>query len=167
VGALLDAVGFDWGATHIELMLTDEGPRLVEINPRLVGAKIPRLVSQALGRSMHADLIAVHLGQAPARTSGDAPADVGVIRWIVASRPGPLAAIQLPERNDARIRCVEILKQPGEPVGPPFENADRIGYVMVCDRDRQAAEQLADRFVAQSVVELQGAVRAEALVPAC
>src|SRR5450631_1720890 len=35
--AALDAVGFDWGATHMELMITSQGPRVIEINPRLVG----------------------------------------------------------------------------------------------------------------------------------
>ena len=62
VCGLLDAVGFDWGAAHIEIMLTADGPRLVEINPRLVGAKISRLVSHAFGRSLHAELIDLHLG---------------------------------------------------------------------------------------------------------
>ena len=61
----LDAVGFNWGAAHIELMLTDDGPRIIEINPRLVGAKIARLVGYALGRSVHEDLIEVHLGRWP------------------------------------------------------------------------------------------------------
>jgi len=43
--SILNAVGYDCGATHIEIMLTAEGPRLVEINPRLVGAKIARLMA--------------------------------------------------------------------------------------------------------------------------
>jgi predicted ATP-grasp superfamily ATP-dependent carboligase len=40
---LLDAIGFDHGAAHIELMLTTNGPAPIEINPRLVGARIGRL----------------------------------------------------------------------------------------------------------------------------
>ena len=159
VQALLDAVGFDWGATHTELMLTDDGPQLIEINPRLVGAKIPRLVGDTLGRSVHADLIALHLGQAlPAAPA--LPAAVGALRWIVADRAGPLAAVQLPDGTDERIRRVEILKQPGDWVAPPFENADRIGYVMVCGTERREAEQLAERFVAQTRVVLGSAVAA-------
>src|SRR5664280_134569 len=48
VVSLLDAVGFNWGAAHTELMLTVEGLHVIEINPRLVGAKIARLVSHSL-----------------------------------------------------------------------------------------------------------------------
>jgi predicted ATP-grasp superfamily ATP-dependent carboligase len=47
---LLDALGFDQGAAHIEIMLTAERPALIEINPRLVGARTARLLSAALGR---------------------------------------------------------------------------------------------------------------------
>ena len=154
VVALLDAVGFDWGATHIELMLTAEGPRLIEINPRLVGAKISRLVSHSLGHSLHADLIAVHLGEDRPGVPAVAPG-VGAIRWIVAGQRGVLGSVRLPVWTDERIRCVEILKQPGDPVWPPFENADRIGYVMACASSAAEAESLADRFVADSHVEFQ------------
>jgi hypothetical protein len=38
-------------------------------------------------------------------------------------------------------------------VRPPFENADRIGYVMVSGR-RAEAEEVADRFVAEARVRL-------------
>lgn len=154
---LLDAVGFDHGATHIELMLTSDGPRLIEINPRLVGARIARLASLTLGHSVHADLIAAHLGQSPERPAAP-PGRVGVIRWIVATRRGVLKKVRLPDWFDECIRCVEVLKLPGDDVGPPFENADRIGYVMVCGPDRREAEQLADRFVADTLVVLQAAL---------
>ena len=156
VVALLDAVGFDWGASHIELMLTAEGPQLIEINPRLVGAKISRLVSHSLGRSLHADLIAVHLGEDPPMAAGVAPGE-GAIRWIVAGRRGVLGSVRLPVWTDERIRSVEILKQPGDPVWPPFENADRIGCVMACATTAADAEDLAERFVADCRVELQAA----------
>lgn len=152
VQALLDAVGFDWGATHIELMLTDQGPRLIEINPRLVGARISRLVSLALGRSLHADLIAVHLGQDPG-TPDPAATAVGAIRWIVAGQRGVLDGVRLPAWSDARIRAVDVLKCPGDEVGPPFENADRIGYVMTCAPGAAEAEGLAERFVADCRVD--------------
>jgi biotin carboxylase len=152
--SLLDAVGFDWGATHTELMLTAEGPRLIEINPRLVGAKIPRLVGLALDRSIHEDLIVLHLGEGLPSISKDSSM-VAVSRWIVADQVGVLEYVELPEWQDGRIRSVEILKKPGDNVRPPLENADRIGYVMVCAPTRSEAEQLADNFVLQTSVKLK------------
>ena len=64
-------------------------------------------------------------------------------------------SLTIPEWQDARIRSVEILKKPGDSVRPPFENADRIGYVMVCAPTRSEAEQLADNFVLQTTVKLK------------
>jgi len=147
--AVLDGVGYDWGAAHIELMLTGSGPRLIEINPRLVGAKIARLVNLTLCRSIHADLIALHCGEIvdDVLSHGD---QIGVTRWIVAVRPGILAGVELAAGQDARIRDVELTKLPVAHVRPPLDNADRIGYVMVCANDRSEAEAVADHFVADS-----------------
>jgi len=153
VFSILDAVGFDWGAAHTELILTDKGPFLIEINPRLVGAKIPRLIGLALDRSLHADLIALHAGEAPARAP-QALGRVAVTRWVVAGSAGVLDRVHLASSSDPRIRSVEILKHPGDPVRIPMENSDRIGYVMVCDSERAAAEELAERFVSQTHCQL-------------
>ncbi|XXT17134.1 ATP-grasp domain-containing protein [Sorangium sp. So ce429] len=46
---VLDAFGIKEGASHNEVMLTPAGPALIEINPRLAGAQIPRLAAIALG----------------------------------------------------------------------------------------------------------------------
>ena len=155
VFAALDAVGFDCGAAHTEIMLTSEGPRLVEINPRLVGARIPRLMSYALGRPVHQDLIDLHLGRDLRGAPQQQERRVAVTRWIVASQTGILDAIVLPSWRDARIRDVALFKQPGDWVRQPFENADRLGYVMVACASRAEAEQLAERFVADARVVLR------------
>jgi biotin carboxylase len=151
---VLDAVRFDWGAAHLELMMTADGPRLVEINPRLVGAKIPRLVGHALNRSIHAELIALHAGEAVLVAANSPAETVAVLRWIVADRPGLLEAIDLPPQSDPRIRCVELLKNPGDDVRPPIENADRLGYVMACGLVRSELERLAEDFVAGARIKL-------------
>jgi biotin carboxylase len=148
VFALLDAVEFDCGATHIELMLHADGLSLIEINPRLVGAKIPRLINLACKRSIHSDLIDLHLGRAVAPFSQ--AAEVAVTRWLVANETATLANVQLPTKADPRIACVEILKRIGDPVRPPMENADRIGYVMSCASTRVEADTTAEDFINES-----------------
>jgi hypothetical protein len=153
---VLDAVGYDWGAAHLEIMRTTKGPRLVEINARLVGAKMPRLVGHVLGRSMHADLVSLHLGQAPAANL-EAPRAAGAIRWFMADRAGELMDMTMPAKTDPHVRCIEWIKQPGDWVQPPFENADRLGYVMTCAEDRLQAEASADRLVAGSSVSIRAA----------
>ncbi len=156
VFSLLDAVDFDFGAAHIEIILTDTGPQLIEINARLVGAKLPRLMSFALGKSVYAGLIDLHLGIPDAFGLCDTGM-VAVTRWIVAEHHGLLASVTLPQWQDARIRCVEILKVSGDYVRPPTENADRIGYVMVCAPSQAEAECIADKYVSECVCYLKSA----------
>jgi biotin carboxylase len=160
VHAVLDAVGFDWGATHIELMLTDDGPRLVEVNARLVGARIPRLINHALGRSVHQDLIDVHLGRWTPHATTSAPARCAATRWITASEPGVFDGLQWPRWTDPGVCGVDVVKQPGDPVRPPFENVDRIACVMTSGASREDAERLAARYVADTTVLTREAVEA-------
>lgn len=146
----LDAVGFDWGAAHVELILTAQGPRLVEINARLVGAKIPRLISLALGHSVHQDLIDVHLGRTPARDDAAKVHCVAATRWVTAPVAGVLEALTLPDWSDPGLRSVEVFARAGDHVHPPFENADRLACVMTTGATAQAAQALAERFVADT-----------------
>jgi biotin carboxylase len=151
VFSLLDAVDFNCGATHIELMLHEDGISLIEINPRLVGAKIPRLISLACKRSIHSDLIDVHLGRSLVPFSE--ASEVAVTRWLVADQNATLGSIELPATHDPRISCVELLKHAGDPVRRPMENVDRIGYVMSCAATRHEAETAAEYFVENSVIK--------------
>lgn len=149
---LLDAIGFADGAAHIELMLTDEGPQLVEINPRLVGARIARLISAARGRSVHRDLIALHVeGVLP--TPARRPAHA-VTRWLAAPEAGILGAISVPSCEDPGFVGATILAKPGNVVTPPFDNADRLGCVVTAGPDRAAAEALAELLIAGSCIEV-------------
>ena len=47
----LDAVGFRFGAAHVELMLTGDGPRLIELNARPHGGGQPQYCRVATGDS--------------------------------------------------------------------------------------------------------------------
>ncbi|HET8641428.1 MAG TPA: ATP-grasp domain-containing protein [Pseudonocardiaceae bacterium] len=50
-GAVLDAVGMRYGATHVELMQTPDGPRLIELNARPHGGGQPMFCRVATGDS--------------------------------------------------------------------------------------------------------------------
>jgi ATP-grasp domain/L-amino acid ligase C-terminal domain 2 len=153
--AMLDAVQFEWGAAHIEVMVTDEGPRLIEINPRLVGAKIARLMSCALDFSVHELLIDVHLGFWPANGLNKAHFKPAVTRWVVAQQEGILDKVVVPQVLHPAVKHFEILIREGARVSPPFENVHRLGYVMTCDENREIAEQVAQDFVNQSKIYLK------------
>ena len=152
--SILNAVGYDCGATHIEIMLTAEGPRLVEINPRLVGAKIARLMAFSLKKSVHELLIDLHLGIWSIDQLEPSAMQPSVTRWVISQEMGTLKSIQLPSWEDEGIKCVEMLSRAGDRVSFPFENSQRLGYVMTSCNSRQDAEALAERFVSDTKIVL-------------
>ena len=52
------------------------------------------------------------------------------------------------------VKQVEVNKNPGDQVDYPYQNSDRIAYVMTLGKTRQHAEQLADAFVSEVIVKL-------------
>jgi biotin carboxylase len=152
---VLDAINFDFGAAHIEMIVAEDGPYLVEINPRLVSAQIPYQMGYALERSIYIDLINLHLGEPLTDLREVKSRWFSVIRWIVADRAGPLHSVELPEHVDPSIRRVVLFKEFGDAVRAPLHNGDRIGYVIAVGSTQAAAEQVADQYVQNSVIHLQ------------
>ena len=150
---LLDAVGFDFGMAHVELIMTAEGPHLVEINPRLVGARIARLISTALGRSVHADLINLAVsGALPALSPTPRHA---ATRWLLAPDTGVLAGITWPDCADPAFVGIVANAHVGDAVRPALDNADRLARVITTGADRARIEALAEQIVAGADVNLR------------
>jgi biotin carboxylase len=57
-GATLDAAGFDRGPAHVEFILTAAGPVVVEVNPRMAGRGLSRMVSDLSGYDEYAMVVA-------------------------------------------------------------------------------------------------------------
>ena len=145
--SVLDAVGFNCGAAHVEIMVTDEGPQLIEVNPRLVGAKIARLSSHGLGYSVHEALIRLHLGDPNYLPPRKHKPVVAVSRWIVAASSGLMEGLYLPDQSDSRIKEIDILAKMGDRVNLPYENADRLGVVMAAGDISDDIAQFLDKFI--------------------
>ncbi len=156
VDQILSAVNFDFGAAHVEMIMTADGPFLVEVNPRLVSAQIPYQMGYALGRSLYGELINLHLGHSMEELAATPPSWFSAIRWVIAHREGLLESLELPESPHEQVRRVVVFKAPGDMVKPPINNGDRIAYVIAVGETQVAAEQLAEQYVQDSVVSLFG-----------
>jgi len=62
------AIGFTDGVTHTEIMLSPDGPRIIEVNGRLGGDMIPYLGLRATGVDLALAAAAVACGQPPQMT---------------------------------------------------------------------------------------------------
>ena len=68
--AAVDAVGLRYWAAHTEVMMTPDGPRLIEINPRPAGAMNPLVTEIATGTSQVTRIVEICAGRGPALPDG-------------------------------------------------------------------------------------------------
>jgi cysteine synthase A len=141
----LDAVGFDFGPAHTEIRLTDQGPAVVEINPRLAGGMIPELIKYATGIDVLEAWISLLLGDDlelfPKRR------DHASIRFLTAENAGRLSgiygikeALQIPS-----IREVVVTRERGTMVRAAEDAYDRLGFIIASNPDLSILdEDLAD-----------------------
>lgn len=88
----LKAIGYRFGPAHTELILTKDGPRIVEINPRLVGGAISFVMNHASGYSIHEEILKMHVGL-PA-SFHTAYQGVGIDQLIPAPKSGIIRAFE-------------------------------------------------------------------------
>jgi biotin carboxylase len=131
--AALRALGLGWGAAHVELRLTAAGPRVVEVNPRLAGGMIPRMVEEATGIDLIELLVARVAGGRPV----PAPRRAGAasIRFLVAGAAGRLVDVDGVEaaRRVPGVVEVGVTARPGQEVLVRGSFQDRLGYVLAAD----------------------------------
>ncbi|MET3134825.1 biotin carboxylase [Oxalobacteraceae bacterium GrIS 1.11] len=60
---ILKALGLNLGIFHVEFIYTKNGPRLVEVNPRIAGGTIPDLIFAATGSNLFEFLVRIYLGE--------------------------------------------------------------------------------------------------------
>ncbi|WP_103538991.1 MULTISPECIES: pyridoxal-phosphate dependent enzyme [unclassified Streptomyces] len=142
--AALKVVGLRGGAAHTEVKLTEAGPAVVEVNPRLAGGMIPELFRLVTGADLVAAQVAHDAGGVP-KLPGTRVGAAG-IQFLVADRTGLLAGVHGVE--EARVlpgvERVVLTREPGRPVAPPVDAYGRIGYVIARgDSSAEVADVLA------------------------
>jgi argininosuccinate lyase len=140
----LQALGLGWGAAHVEVRLTAAGPRVVEVNPRLAGGMIPRLIQEARGIDLICHVVAGAAGLAKAPTP---TADLAAsIRFLVADIGGRLVAIDGVDaaRRLAAVVDVGLTRPLGTEIVLRHSFQDRLGYVIASDERAGVAARAAD-----------------------
>ena len=141
----LRALGLGWGAAHVELRLTAAGPRVVEVNPRLAGGMIPRMVEEATGL----DLVARQVARAAGRTGPVRPTRGGgaAIRFLVGDTQGRLVEVRGADRARAVPVGVEVgvRARPGQELTLRHSFQDRLAYVVAAAPGPLAAAEIAEQ----------------------
>ena len=139
----LDALGLGWGPAHIEMRVSDDVAKIIEVNPRLAGGYIPELVRLASGIDLISETVRLAAGRQPDLTR--LSRQYACIRFIMAEEKGTLVsaegldqASQIPSVIEAR-----LYSQPGSEVARRGDFRDRIGHVLTCADDLETARSAA------------------------
>lgn len=143
----LQALGLNWGPTNIELRLTNHGPVVIEVNPRLAGALEPELVQLASGVDLVTEHIKLvvgeewdlrrrHLQTAAARFLV-ADCD-GTLDWI----DGGSQAIAVPG-----VAEIKLYVEPNAPIFRKGDFRDWIGHVVAVSPSLAQTEAILQRAV--------------------
>jgi biotin carboxylase len=128
----LEAIGFDFGAAHVELKVTQDGPKLVEINARPAGGRIPDLVELVTGVSAVRETVRLALGEPP-QLSGSGQVGGAAIRFLTGMIPGVIFKSSGVELLPLAPGVREVMVPDdlvGRRVGRLTRNGDRLGYVI-------------------------------------
>ncbi|MER6343558.1 ATP-grasp domain-containing protein [Streptomyces sp. NPDC001595] len=136
----LKAIGHDFGAAHVEIKMTADGPRLVEINARMGGAQIGRVIHEATGLDLLGEVIKAHAGRRPDLTAPRSGAAAS--RYLTAADDGTLRGFSGRDLVDRLpgVVTVDLYARPGAEVRRARSNADVLGHLVVrADTPAEAA----------------------------
>lgn len=151
VGRVLDVMGFHDCPSHTELMLTADGPRIIEAHNRIGGDRIMDLTHHATGIDMY-DLVARQsVGEDVSPLLPDAICRVqyAAIWYADPSIPATHKLIDVRGVDHVRalpyIKTLELLKQPGSRGAIMSSSFDRSGLaIAVGDTNEQAVGRARD-----------------------
>jgi biotin carboxylase len=153
----LAALDYDFGAFHLEFVVTAQGPRLVELNPRFVGAGTHHALGRLIGVPPGELLTAVLLGERPPRRDDSDGAggnvngsgtgtgiDIGAVADVSLTPPcsGALRGYRGLEEAVARPGCTAagLYVSIGDRVSAAVESNDqRCGHTQAVGTDRADA----------------------------
>ncbi|MGW5740795.1 ATP-grasp domain-containing protein [Amycolatopsis sp. NPDC003861] len=142
-------IGLSAGPAHVELRLAAGGqPWLIEINPRLAGGLIPRLVRYATGRDLVDEVIASAAGRPRSPTTRRER--FASIRFVVPSRGGVVRGVTGVAEARAVPGVVDVAcaVSAGTRIRVEHSFADRVGHVIGVADSAAEAIRIAERALA-------------------
>ncbi len=136
------AAGITEGPTYTQVLVAEEGTRVVELAARLGGGHDAELCRAALGVDLNGLALSAALGEAIDETALVPHDQIGgaCVRFLVAP-PGVLEAVG--GLDDARgaegVQSVVVYRNPGFVFGPLRRGSDRAGAVLVVGGSRDEA----------------------------
>lgn len=150
------ALGITHGITHSELMLTQSGPRIIEVNPRLGGAHLSELYESTTGHNLY-ELVITALVEDSEKTLPLEINKVSQTAWVSCQKKGVVKSlafannIALSEGDSVQ---VILRKNAGDPVPGFGDNRDRVAAIIAASSTDQGLQKIIQQAKENIVLEV-------------
>jgi len=149
------SVGVENGPAHVEIILTKDGPKMVELGARMGGDCITtHLVPLSTGIDMVGNTIRIALGEEPDLTQklhkGSAIRYFSVPCGVIRAIEGVEEARQVPG-----VQEITFVKQVGDTAGDIGSSTDRVGFVIAQADSAQEAVRVCEQAMERVHIEIE------------
>ncbi|HSI23125.1 MAG TPA: ATP-grasp domain-containing protein [Methylophilaceae bacterium] len=142
---MIHALGVGFGACHTEFVLTESGPRLIEVNYRCIGDYREFLLQETLGIPLFEQVLRLYIGES--LPSLDLASNAALIRYFTARSPGQL--VSMPQAFASHTEGIRLSYKPlrhiGEALSLTHSNKDYLGVLRGIGTDINALVHEMDR----------------------
>ncbi|KKB35051.1 ATP-grasp domain-containing protein [Bacillus thermotolerans] len=124
---VLNSLQYSFGPAHSEVIITEDGPRLVELQPRLAGDRIPRLIEHSTGMRIENAIFKMLKGIKPHVSMPKKVSQIHYFNW----HPGEILEIKGINEARALPNVKEVFINSFERIPSVTDSYTRPGYVIV------------------------------------
>ena len=145
VSSIVKAFEMKNGACHLEMRLVDGIWKLIEINPRISGGAMNRIIEVGYGINLVEETIQLMLGNKPSLTRKHSK--YVYAHYLTVDSRGKLIKVTGKELSSQYPGVEEVYIKPrqGQIVRPPFSMGDRCGYILASSNYKMDAKRMALR----------------------
>ncbi|WP_432358927.1 ATP-grasp domain-containing protein [Sporosarcina sp. UB5] len=145
LSAIIEKFDIRNGALHVEMRLTDNGWRIIEINPRISGGAMNNMLKAAFGFDLVEETLKLYLGEKPSLTHKHR--HFVFTQYVILDKKGILEKVTGKNRARKSPGVVEVYVKPkkGTQLMPPLSMGHRYAYVIAQGRTLELAKSLAKK----------------------
>ncbi|MEH6993907.1 ATP-grasp domain-containing protein [Neobacillus drentensis] len=143
VYSIIEDFQFRNGTCHLEMKLTNKGWKLIEINPRMAGGAMNRMIEEAFGVNLAEQTIKLYAGNEPDLIRRQEKAIYA--QYLIVSSIGKLLKVSGCDFAEEQAGVIEVYTKAatGQIVTPPRSMGQRYGYVLAAADSKSQARKCA------------------------
>ncbi|MBZ5749459.1 MULTISPECIES: ATP-grasp domain-containing protein [Metabacillus] len=143
VSSILQAFQMKNGTCHLEMRLVQGTLKLIEINPRISGGAMNRIIEVGYGINLVEETIQLHLGNEPCLTKKQSK--YVYVHYLTVDKRGKLMKVTGKNHSSQYPGVEEVFIRPrkGQILRPPLSMGDRCGYILATSDDKEEAKRIA------------------------